>query len=129
MKAKAIVIVNVALTAMSAFGQVPKPFFGDKGCPAKSLFANDGNISGDDFIQMHHLQSYAIAPVYSVRIYGDGRLVWHGEAKVQAIGEASGNIGVVQAKALIASRGLWMDVTSTVRSLPERSPIQSLLDA
>ena len=101
MKAKAIVIVTVALTVISAFGQVPKPFFGDKGCPARSLFANDGKITGDDFIEMHHLQSYAIAPVYIVRIYGDGRLVWHGEAKVESIGEASGIVGAVQAKALI----------------------------
>ncbi len=101
MKAKAIVIVSVAMTTISTFGQVPKPFFGDKGCPAKSSFANDVKISGDDFIEVHHLQSYAIAPVYTVRIYGDGRLMWHGEAKVQSIGEASGSIGAPQAKALI----------------------------
>ena len=103
MKAKAFVIVSasVAMTAISAFGQVPKPFFGDRGCPEKSLLANDVSISGDDFIEVHHLQSYARAPVYTVRIYGDGRLVWHGEAKVQSIGEASGNVGAVQAKALI----------------------------
>ena len=102
MKAKTFVIVSVAVTAFSALGQIPKPGFPDKGCPEKSLFANDVNISGDDFIEVHHLQSYARAPVYTVRIYGDGRLVWHGEAAVRSVGDATGSVNAAQAKALIA---------------------------
>jgi hypothetical protein len=33
MTAKAFLIVSVAMTALSARGQISKPGFGDKGCP------------------------------------------------------------------------------------------------
>jgi len=78
MKAIAIAIVSIAMTALSASGQTPKPGFGDKGCPEKSLFAESVSISGEDFIEVHQLPSYSNGPVYTVRVYGDGRLVWHG---------------------------------------------------
>jgi hypothetical protein len=102
MKAIALAIVSVGITALSASGQIPKPGFGDKGCPEKSLFAENVSISDEDFLEVHQLPSYSNGPVYTVRLYGDGRLVWHGEKVVNSVGDASDNINVAQAKALIA---------------------------
>ncbi|NYF78720.1 DUF6438 domain-containing protein [Granulicella arctica] len=101
MKAKALMIVSVAMTALSALGQIPKPGFGDKGCPEKSLFAENVTIYGDDFIEVHQLPSYGRVPVYTVRVYGDGRVVWHGEERVSSVGDASASVDAAQAKALI----------------------------
>jgi hypothetical protein len=91
------------MTASSASGQIPKPGVGDKGCPEKSLFMESVSISGEDFIEVHQLPSYSNGPVYTVRVYGDGRLVWHGEKVVSSVGDASENVDVAQARALIVN--------------------------
>ncbi len=102
MKAINFLFVGLAAIEVSAPGQMPKPGYWDKGCPEKPLFTGVVTVSGRDFIEVHQLPSYGNGPVYTVRIYGDGGLVWRGEAKVQFIGEASGSVEAVQAKALIA---------------------------
>lgn len=103
MRARAFLIMSVAMAALSAGGQVPKPGFGDKGCPRQSLFAEDTDLSGDDFIEVHQLPSYSNGPVYIVRVYGDGRLAWHGEKAVASVGDASASVNAAQARALIAN--------------------------
>ena len=80
MKAKRIALLAVGLTAFSAWSQVPAPGFGDKGCSNKPLFDQNVPITGDDYIEVHRFQSYARSPVYTVRIYGDGR--WCGMEKL-----------------------------------------------
>ena len=102
MRLKTISVLAVALAAFSAWSQVPTPGFGDKGCSAKPLFAQNTPISDDDFIEVHQLQSYSRSPVYTVRMYGDGRVVWHGETAVHVVGDASENADPARAKALIA---------------------------
>lgn len=102
MKAIALTIVSVAMAARFASSQIPKPGFGDKGCPERSLFSENVSISSEDFLEVHQLPSFSNGPVYTVRLYGDGRLVWHGEKVVSSVGDASDNIGAAQAKALIA---------------------------
>jgi len=101
MKAIAFAIVSIVMNAISASGQIPKPDFGDRGCPEKSLFAESAFLSGEDFIEVHQLPSYSNGPVYTVRVYGDGRLVWHGEKVVSSMGDAWETVNVAQAKALI----------------------------
>jgi hypothetical protein len=101
MRAKNFLIVSIAMTTLSSMGQTPKPGFGDKGCPQKSLFPENVTVSGDDFIEVHQLPSYGNGPVYIARVYGDGRLAWHGEKTVLSIGDASASVNAVQAKALI----------------------------
>ena len=102
MKAKKTMLLSVALTALSAWSQVPKPGFGDKGCSNKPLFVENISIAGDDYIEVHQFQSYSRSPVYTVRVYGDGRVVWHGETAVSVIGDASERADAAQAKVLIA---------------------------
>ncbi len=102
MKAKRIALLAVGLTAFSAWSQVPAPGFGDKGCSNKPLFDQNVPITGDDYIEVHRFQSYARSPVYTVRIYGDGRVVWHGETAVSVVGDAYESSDAAQAKPLIA---------------------------
>ena len=103
MKLMAFAILSIVMIALPASSQIPKPGFGDKGCPETSLFPEGASISGEDFIEVRQLASYGNGPVYTVRVYGDGRLVWHGEKVVSSVGDASENINVAQAKALIAN--------------------------
>ena len=102
MKAMISAFVVSAAIAVPASGQIPKPGYWDKGCPKKDFFTDDVTVSGRDFIEVRHLPSYGNGPVYTIRIYGDGRLVWHGKAKVQSGGDASRSVEAEQAKALIA---------------------------
>ena len=102
METKRIALLAVALTALSARSQVPKPGFGDKGCSNKPVFAQDMLIAGEDYIEVHQLQSYSQSPVYTVRVYGDGRVVWYGETAVSVVGDASRTADAARAKALIA---------------------------
>jgi hypothetical protein len=88
MKAKRIALLPIALTALSAWSQVPKPGFDDKGCSNKPLFTQNIPITGEDYIEVHQLQSYSRSPVYTVRVYGDGRVDWHGETAVSVLGDA-----------------------------------------
>ena len=103
MRALGFAILSVAMTVLPATGQIPKPGFGDKGCPDKSLFAAKVSVSGEDFIEVHQLPSYSNGPVYTVRIYGDGSLIWHGEKGVASVGDTSANVNAEHAKALIAN--------------------------
>jgi hypothetical protein len=102
MKAKSTALLAVALTALSAWSQVPQPGFGDKGCSNKPLFAENIPITGDDYIEVHQFQSYSRSPVYTVRVYGDGRVVWHGETAVSVVGDASERADAARADVLIA---------------------------
>ena len=102
MEAKRVALLAVALTALSARGQVPKSGFGDKGCSNTPLFAEKVLIAGDDYIEVHQFQSYSRSPVYTVRVYGDGRVVWHGETDVSVVGDASETAAAARAKALIS---------------------------
>lgn len=102
MKAERIALLAVALTALSAWSQVPKPGIGDEGCSNKSLFAQNIPITGHDYIELHQFQSYSRSPVYTVRVYGDGRVAWHGETAVSVLGDASESADATRAKALIA---------------------------
>ena len=103
MKVKMIALLAVTVTALSAWSQVPTPGFGDKGCSDKPLFAQKIPVTREDYIEVHQFQSYARSPVYTVRIYGDGRVAWHGETAVSVVGDANDNLdAAAQAKALIA---------------------------
>ena len=102
MKAKRIALLAVALSTLSAWSQVPSSGFGDKGCSNKPLFPQNAPITGDDYIEVHQLQSYSRSPVYTVRLYGDGRVAWHGETAVSVVGATSERADATLAKALIA---------------------------
>ena len=78
MKAMISAFVVLAAIAVPVSGQIPEPGYWDKRCPEKDLFTDDLTVSGRDFIEVRHLPSYGNAPVYTIRIYGDGRLVWQG---------------------------------------------------
>ncbi|MDW5265645.1 MULTISPECIES: DUF6438 domain-containing protein [Acidobacteriaceae] len=103
MKMKAVLIVGVSMTVLSASGQVPKPGFGDEGCPETSLFAESASISGDDFIEVHRMHCSTNCPLYTVRVYGDGRLAWHGDKAVSSMGDATARVDAGQAQTLIAN--------------------------
>ena len=75
----------------------------DKGCPQSSAFAQTSSTSADDFIELHRVHCFLNCPLYTVRVYGDGRLVWHGDKAVTSMGDAAAKIDVGQANALISN--------------------------
>jgi hypothetical protein len=107
MKAMAVLIASLLTTAVFAPGQAPKPGFGpgfgDNGCPETSLFDPTPSITGNDFIEVYRIRCYSNCPLYTVRIYADGRLVWHGDKAVSSIGDATARVDAAQTQALIAN--------------------------
>jgi hypothetical protein len=74
---------------------------GDKGCPEASAFKQTAKIAVDDFIELRMMYCSTDCPLYSVRVYGDGRLVWHGDGVVKTVGDASATVDASQAQALM----------------------------
>ena len=101
MKPNRIPILAITLAALSARSQVYKSGFGDKGCSNEPSFAQNVPVIKDDYIEVHQLQSYGRSPVYTVRVYGNGRVVWHGETAVSVIGAASERVEAATATVLI----------------------------
>jgi hypothetical protein len=73
MQVKVFIPVSLAVIAISVSGQVMK-LGGDKGCPKNPAFIGVENISGDDFLEVHQLPSFGDRPVYTMRVYADGRI-------------------------------------------------------
>jgi hypothetical protein len=83
---------------------------GDEGCPPLSVFAEAPRIAADDYIDMQRVRcspQFASCPLYTVRIYGDGRLVWHGEKDVSSMGNATSSVDAGEAQAILAKALKW----------------------
>jgi hypothetical protein len=74
------------------------------------VFAEAPRIAADDYIEMQRVRcslQFTFCPLYTVRIYGDGRLVWHGEKDVSAMGNATSSVDAGEAQAIVAKALKW----------------------
>ena len=79
-------------------------------CPNAHTPAPGDSLQSNDFIELQRTACYGTCPVYTLRLYGDGRLAWHGEFFVKQIGEAKGHIPATEAKAILEDArraGFW----------------------
>jgi hypothetical protein len=68
-----------------------------------------GNLSANDFVELErHCDFCAVR--YRIRPYADGRVEWHGDRGVQAVGDRTARIASSEAQGLIkrfCSAGFW----------------------
>ena len=68
-------------------------------CPGAQAPPLSTSVRSKDFIEIQRSGCHADCAVYNVRVYGDGKVVWHGERFVKTVGEAHGRIPAREAKA------------------------------
>lgn len=101
MKMACVLLSSALVMTVSASGQVPQPGFGDKDCLSASGLGQTASISAEDYIEVQRTRCFTNCPLYKVRLYGDGRLVWHENRSVRSMGDATTTIEAGQAQALI----------------------------
>ncbi len=81
------------------------------GCPIAVPPPTSNSVaSATDWVELQRTECAAGCPAYTVRVYGDGRVIWHGDSGVATKGPATAEIDGTAAKALIqdiAQRGFW----------------------
>ncbi len=81
------------------------------GCPAAvPPTTSDSVASAMDWVELQRTKCAAGCPAYTVRVYGDGRVIWQGDSGVATRGPATAEIDGTAARALIqeiAQRGFW----------------------
>lgn len=81
------------------------------GCPTETIPASLSGVSGPtDYVELQRGRCFGSCPVYSVRIYRDGRVAWNGNQFVQAVGQRATNIAPEAASGLIdkfGTSGFW----------------------
>jgi hypothetical protein len=102
MKTAFALLSSALVMTVWASGQVPQQGFGDKGCPSASVLPQTASISAEDYIEVQRTKCFTNCPLYKVRLYGDGRLVWHGNRVVRSMGDATATIEAGHAQALIS---------------------------
>lgn len=110
----------LALSACATGQQNP----GARPCPKVEASAPAGSVQAGDFLELQRTACYGTCPIFTVRLYGDGRLVWHGERFVKKVGEAEGSVPAAKAVAMLESaraQGFWglcEEYTESVTDLP-----------
>ncbi len=70
------------------------------GCPAYGVASPpDGPLGPGDYVELQRGPCFGSCPVYSLRIYADGRVNWKGEQNVQVAGEQTAAVPVAGARA------------------------------
>ena len=67
-------------------------------------------IRPNDYVELERWGCYGSCPVYTVRLYADGTVLWNGRKFVAVLGDQSGQVNPSDAAALIQSfreRGFW----------------------
>jgi TonB family protein len=59
-------------------------------CPAAEVVAPPSHARQEDFVELSRSGCYGSCPVYTVRVYRDGRVEWHGVRFVKATGDRRG---------------------------------------
>lgn len=103
MKIVALLMVTALSIGSPALCQTSKRGFPDKGCPEADLFADAVTVSADDYIEVQKIRCFIKCPLYTVRVYGDGRVAWHGDQAVASIGDAATRVSAEQARTLIST--------------------------
>lgn len=80
-------------------------------CPASvPPTTSDSVAAASDYVELQRAGCAGGCPAYTVRVYGDGRVTWHGDSGVALKGATSTTIDGSAAKALlqeIAQNGFW----------------------
>ena len=81
------------------------------GCPAPvPPSTSDSTAGSTDWVELQRTECAGGCPAYTVRVYGDGSISWHGDSRVATTGAATASVDGTAAKALIqdvAQRGFW----------------------
>jgi len=81
------------------------------GCPAVAPPSTSSSAAtASDWIELKRTTCYGSCPAYTVRVRGDGAVLWHGDASVVVLNSAASAIDSGAARALIqrvADRGFW----------------------
>jgi hypothetical protein len=70
-------------------------------CTAAGAAAPTQPVAATDFVQVERTTCFGSCPQYSVRISGDGTVVWNGAQYVQVMGPATATVSPEKARALI----------------------------
>jgi hypothetical protein len=86
------------------------PRISRSGCLSSAFpLVSFGNLSANDFVELErHCDFCAVR--YRIRLYADGRVEWHGDRGVQAVGDRTARIASSEAQGLIkrfCSSGFW----------------------
>jgi len=88
-----------------------QPRIQTSGCPSLSgAVPPNQPLSADDYIELERTACFGTCPVYSVRIYADGKIVWHGNSYVNSRGAMTTQVGSRESRALIdklKAAGFW----------------------
>ena len=79
-------------------------------------------VSDSDFLEFHRGACSGSCPVFTLRINGDGTLLWTGEKSVQKLGAAKAQISAGAAKSLIRQfrrEGFWSTCDSYRLRVPD----------
>ncbi len=104
---------------------------------AKSSFSQTASLWRTDFVELQRTSCEGPCPVYSVRIYADGHVLWNGRNAVKVHGDATTRVAPAQARKLIEqfrNGGFWdlRDNSSLLhgyRLCPERLPFFAIRKA
>ncbi len=70
-------------------------------CSGADGTAPSSAIRSGDFIELRRTACFGSCPIYTVRLYGDGRITWHGEKFVSMIGDTNGQVAADQAASIL----------------------------
>jgi hypothetical protein len=101
-------------------------------CPSLSNMWKQplGPIGPADVIELTRGYCLGSCPVYTVQVWGDGTVTWHGEKYVAVRGEAAGRIQVSEARDLISSfrsNGFWNLCGSYRRRITDQAAVSTRL--
>ena len=67
-------------------------------------------LDRNDFVELQRTGCLGSCPVYTVRIFADGRVVWKGKSAVKVRGDATSHVALAEASKLIEkfiASGFW----------------------
>lgn len=70
-------------------------------CPAAEVVAPPSRAQQEDFAELSRSGCYGSCPVYTVRVFRDGRIEWHGIRYVKAAGDRRGKVDPALASRVI----------------------------
>ena len=77
---------------------------------ARSSFTQPVKLDRNDFVELQRTECLGSCPVYTVRIFADGRVVWKGKSAVKVRGDATSHVALAEASKLIEkfiASGFW----------------------
>lgn len=98
-------------------------------CPGDKEKSPPSSIGGGDYVELYRIP-WAEGTNYRVRVYRDGRVEWHGEHDVSAIGDRRAFIKPVAAEGLLArfqDARFWMACTVEPPLTEQRADVEDFI--